>query len=229
MSIGCVHYNYLADLFHYPTKNLVLKTKELIKVIPLKYKRSANELSIFHNIILLETLSSMEEIYIKTFDIQSATTLNIGYVLFGDDYKRGEILAGLNQEYRKSNIDCGNELGDYLPNILYLISKNFNSDFIFELVKNFLGPALRKMIAEFSEGNVDKRDNYYRKRYKTIINDNKKNIFLYEHLLLSLYYMISDDFDVTQERRFHEKSGGFLSSLKEELKTEEKNDNYFIS
>ncbi len=85
------------------------------------------------------------------------------------------------------------------------------------------------MISEFSKINADKRNSYYKKRYKTIISNKKKNIFLYKHLLLSLYYMISDDFDVTQEKQFHEKSGGFLSSLKKEFKTEEKNNNYFIS
>ena len=45
---------------------------------------------------------------------QVLATLDIGYVLFGDDYKRGELLANLNQEHRKANNDCGTELADHL-------------------------------------------------------------------------------------------------------------------
>ena len=63
------------------------------------------------------------ELYLRTFDVQAITTLDIGYVLFGEDYKRGALLAGLSAEHKKVSNDCGIELADHLPNVLRLLPK----------------------------------------------------------------------------------------------------------
>jgi hypothetical protein len=45
----------------------------------------------------------------------------LGYVLFAEDYKRGDFLVKVKNEQRKVNNDCGEELADNLPNILTLM------------------------------------------------------------------------------------------------------------
>jgi len=55
--------------------------------------------------------------------VQAVTTLDVGFILFGDDYKRGEMLVNISREIKEVGHDCGNELADHLPNILFLVSR----------------------------------------------------------------------------------------------------------
>ena len=72
----------------------------------------------------------LQELHTRTFDVQSLTTLDIGYVLFGDDYKRGALLSNLNQEHSRAENDCRGELADHLPNLLRLIPKLKDQDLL---------------------------------------------------------------------------------------------------
>ena len=54
-----------------------------------------------------EALDEVQEVFTRSFDVQSITTLGVGYVMFGDDYKRGEMLVNLNRELRDAGIDPG--------------------------------------------------------------------------------------------------------------------------
>lgn len=96
----------------------------------------------------------MEELYTRTFDIQAVCHLEVGYVLFGEDYKRGHLLVkmqGLHQEYGN---DCGTELADYLPNILTLLPRMDHEE-AGELVGKLVEPAVAKMIQGFKgDGNI---------------------------------------------------------------------------
>ena len=67
--------------------------------------------------------SFQQEYYISTFDVQAICFLDIGYVLFGEDYKRGIFLVNIKKEQIKAGNDCGSELPDHLPNILTLLPK----------------------------------------------------------------------------------------------------------
>ena len=66
---------------------------------------------------------SPREIHTRSFEVQSITTLDVGYVAFGDDYKRGELLVNLNREHEAVGVDCGSELPDHLPNVLRLMAR----------------------------------------------------------------------------------------------------------
>ena len=94
--------------------------------------------------------AELEELYVRTFDVQAVSSLDIGYVLFGEDYKRGVFMAELKKELRTKNIDCGSELPDYLPNLMHLIpiladeEKN-------TLATHALLPALEKILMNFKD------------------------------------------------------------------------------
>ena len=70
-----------------------------------------------------ERTLDLQELHTRTFDVQALTTLGTGYVLFGDDYKRGALLSNLNREHNDAQNDCRGELADHLPNVLRLIPK----------------------------------------------------------------------------------------------------------
>ena len=89
----------------------------------------------------------------KTFDVQAVCSLDIGYVLFGEDYKRAQLLVNLQSEHKAAGVDCGSELGDHLPNVLTLLSKTNDPDFAEELGFIITSQAVRFMITKFK--NVD--------------------------------------------------------------------------
>lgn len=48
--------------------------------------------------------------------------LDLGYVMFGEDYKRGAFLLNMQIEQQKINNDCGTDLPDNICNVLDLMT-----------------------------------------------------------------------------------------------------------
>lgn len=68
-------------------------------------------------------LEAMQELYTQSFDLNPAATLDIGWHLFGESYKRGAFLVGLRQDMRESALEEGTELPDHLPYVLRLLAR----------------------------------------------------------------------------------------------------------
>jgi nitrate reductase assembly molybdenum cofactor insertion protein NarJ len=116
------HYALMANLFEYPHPEYPDKAAEVYKFLSATYPSAARELNRFRELLPIQNVRTMRGLYTHTFDVQAITTLDIGYVLFGDDYKRGELLANLSREHREAGNDCGHELADHLPNVLRLMA-----------------------------------------------------------------------------------------------------------
>ncbi|MBZ0115434.1 MAG: molecular chaperone TorD family protein [Sandaracinaceae bacterium] len=73
----------------------------------------------------LETrgLDELQEEFTRTFDLNPASTLDIGWHLFGESYKRGAFLVGLREDMRAYGVEEGCELPDHLPSVLRLITR----------------------------------------------------------------------------------------------------------
>lgn len=111
----------------------------------------------------------IEENYVRTFDVQAVCCLDVGYGMFGEDYKRGQFMAELKGMYDRVGIDMGCELPDFLPNILKLITKiNFSDSE--DLVHITVYPAIQKMIEGFGES-----ENYYKTILETVLQILKKD------------------------------------------------------
>ncbi len=147
------HYTILADLFRYPTEKLMDDALESISVLTENYPNEAEIIKGFIENFSALTLHQRQEYYIKTFDIQAVCFLDVGYVLFGEDYKRGDFLVQMKQEQREANNDCGVELSDHLPNVLTLLPKT-SSEFAEELVATICIPSLDEMIDKFNMKNA---------------------------------------------------------------------------
>ncbi|MBL6963463.1 MAG: hypothetical protein ISR55_06550 [Bacteroidetes bacterium] len=149
------HYKQLADLFRYPSERLVSDSSEFEKVIQENFKSEVSKYRLFLEHTQQQSLMKLQEYYVKTFDIQALSHLDVGYILFGEDLKRGDFLVQLQQEHIKYNTDLGTELADHLPNVLVLLATTDDSDFADEFVQFILLPAVLGMIKEFkSESNV---------------------------------------------------------------------------
>jgi nitrate reductase assembly molybdenum cofactor insertion protein NarJ len=166
------HYRDMAALVDFPGPDLAERGGSLLARLRESCPEAAREVEQFLDAIPPGTLDQ-QELHTRTFDVQSLTTLDVGYVLFGDDYKRGALLSNLNQEHQRARNDCGGELADYLPNLLRLIPKLEDREVRGELVEQILVPALMLMIREFDPERIDRKHANYRKHFKTLIDPAK--------------------------------------------------------
>ena len=220
------HYSLLAALFEYPAADYPQRVRDIQDFLDQRYLKAGAELDRFMAFLPTDDLMTMQELYTRSFDVQAVTTLDIGYVLFGDDYKRGETLANLNREHNETGIDCGTELADYLPNLLRLLAAHEDEELVYDLVNAILAPALRAMMSEFDPGRVEKRNASYVKHYKTLIETPAVGIeavTLYQFALKSLYQVLKQDFPLTESIPL-KLTNDFLASVGRENEIEERAD-----
>jgi nitrate reductase assembly molybdenum cofactor insertion protein NarJ len=218
-----LHYRLLAALLEYPDAQYPQRVQELRTFLDHGYYKAAAELDQFQKHLPSHDLLLMQELFIRSFDVQAVTTLDVGYVLFGDDYKRGEMLANLNREHNAAGIDCGTELADYLPNLLRLLAVLEDEDLIGDLVTGVLAPALLEMISEFDPARVEKRNASYIKHYKTLIETpavTSTAVTLYQFALATLYQVLKQDFTLIEKIPL-KLTNDFLSSVSRENTIEE--------
>ena len=69
------------------------------------------------------SLSEMEELYIKTFDLNKSGTLDLGWHLFGEDYNRGLFLVKVRQYMQMLKIPETAELPDHVSQVLRVLGR----------------------------------------------------------------------------------------------------------
>ncbi len=218
-----IQYQLLAPLFEYPDADYPDRVRDINDYLRGSYADAALELGRFIDLLPADDVQAMQELFTRSFDVQAATTLDIGYVLFGDDYKRGILLANLNREHRNASIDTGTELADYVPNLLRLMAVMEDEEVLQDLAYAILGPALLEMIGEFSVERVRKRNKSYKKHYKTLIETPavpSDAVTLYQYALKSLYAVLKQDFALIETMPL-QRSNEFLASVSRENRIEE--------
>jgi nitrate reductase assembly molybdenum cofactor insertion protein NarJ len=141
--------SHIARLFCYPDRDF----REVIDLLHSElweYGVKATELFLpVKEHFTDKPVSELQEYYITTFDVNAACYLDIGYVLFGEESKRGQFLLNMKSEQVKAENDCGTEFPDHLPNVLTLLPKIRDLQFREELVVIMLLPALGHMLENF--------------------------------------------------------------------------------
>ncbi len=212
------HYSALAKLFDYPDEGYYDNVSQAISSLGDAYEETKVELEKFLKLLPLE-IYEVQELYSKSFEVQAVTSLDVCYVLYGDDYQRGVILVKLNQEHQKVGNDCGVELGDFLPNLLRLIPKMQEKDVRDELVSMLIAPSVEKMLDEYQPSSLMAKDKLYEKQYKTLIVPSY-SIAIFSHILQALYAAFSVDFDLIEdEKPFRDES--FIGHIRGELEIQE--------
>lgn len=103
------------------------------------------------------SLADLQELYTRTFDLNPVCALEVGYHLFGENYKRGEFLANLRETEGSFELGQENQLPDYLPVLLRLLTKLQDKELRRSLIGECLIPAIDKMLRPLRES-----DNPYR-------------------------------------------------------------------
>ena len=148
MTTEPVNYERLADLLEYPNAGWDSK------IIACENDGALTE---FQSGVTALSLSNLQELYTRTFDLNPVCALEIGYHLFGENYKRGEFLANLRETEVPFELGQGNQLPDYLPVLLRLLNKLDNEELRASLIGECLIPAIEKMLKALAGG-----DNPYR-------------------------------------------------------------------
>jgi len=151
------HYALFADVFRYPETRLEPYTENLLNAVVKIFPDKSQEILAVFKLQTGMSIGEQQEYYLKTFDVQAVCSLDIGYLLFGEDYKRAQLLVNLQKEHQRAKVDCGGELADHLPNILALLTKAAGKDFAEELGFIILIPAIKFMLVKMKHVN-----NYYK-------------------------------------------------------------------
>ncbi len=213
-------YTQLSKVFRYPDPDFVGDVNDLQQFLNAYDVEIGNEFKPFSGFVEDASLSELEEVFTRSFDVQAITTLDIGYILFGDDYKRAELLVNLNREHVEAKVNCGDELPDHLVNILKLLPEMEDKSIVPDLVSKLLQPALRKMIAEFEPSRLERKNKVYKKHHKTMIERSEAYGLTYQYPLKVLYALLVQDFGESKEEEKLKKSD-FLNSIDTEMEIEE--------
>jgi nitrate reductase assembly molybdenum cofactor insertion protein NarJ len=188
------HYNILANLFRYPDDNYKDDVKKCEDMMLSLYPDVYLETLPFFNYVKNEEIDKVEEIFSMTFHIQAICFLDLGYVLFAEDYKRGELLVKIKDEQRRANNDCGNELADNLPNILTLMTKMEDKVFLDEFATRIVKVSLEKMLEEFNLARIELKNKVRLKKQKVLLVVDEQNRNIYQYAIQGLLSILKEDF-----------------------------------
>jgi nitrate reductase assembly molybdenum cofactor insertion protein NarJ len=189
------HYIAFADLLRYPAADYSEKANMCLVMLKERYPEAALEIEPFVNYMLSHTEDEREELYTKTFDVQPICYLDLGYVIFGEDYKRGAFLLHMQEEQLKEGNDCGTDLSDNICNMLTLYAKSDNQALMDELAVKILIPGLEKMIGEFKQARVELKVKVLKKLHKAIIQEELNHGNVYRNVFSALLFVLKKDFE----------------------------------
>lgn len=203
------HYTLLSKLFKYPEDGFIEDVKDCVNYLEGSYPEAAQELNVFFEYMLRCTLDERLELFTKTFDVQPICYLDFGYVMFGEDYKRGAFLLSMQAEQLKIHNDCGTDLPDNICNVLTLFTKSKDDGFVEDLAWRIIVPCVKKMIAEFSSARVDMKLKLLQKMHRAIIQEELNRGNVYRNCFTALLEVLRKDFG---EKIFETEENSTLST-----------------
>lgn len=151
-------YELFARLLEYPRTPLAAAARVCAERVSGRSIAAATRLLLFERVARETELDEMEERYAAVFDLSPARTLDLGYQLFGETYKRGVFLVKMKEAVRAHGVDAGSELADHLPVVLRLLAVLSSEDDPRGLVAEVILPSIEKIIRTFDDDGQGYRD-----------------------------------------------------------------------
>ena len=133
-----------ADVMDYPGSSLRQAAKSCAIQLENSFPSITKPVQAFVDFANDQSLESLEELYTQTFDVTPATSLYLGYHLFGETPKRSEFLIKLTEAYQAPSFSSGIELADHLGIMLRFLSVAEDSEFTLPLLEECILPTLTK-------------------------------------------------------------------------------------
>lgn len=93
--------------------------------------------------------SQWEELFVRTFDFAPATTLELGWHLYGEDYRRGEFLVVCRHILRRAGVAEKGELPDHASRLLPALARLPDEERA-AFAQSYVLPALRSLAQALS-------------------------------------------------------------------------------
>ncbi len=142
----------MAILFSYPQETYRQTAETLSGLLPAEHLKTAQK---FLTYCASAPFAEIEEHFTKTFDMNPDTCLEIGWHLFGEDYKRGQFLVYMRQSLAARQIPESVELPDHLSHCLRFLAV-LDRDEAKTYAQSYLVLPLQKMMSK-----MDKDNPYY--------------------------------------------------------------------
>ena len=139
-------FDSLADLLEYPDERWNGRVVRCRQALADDSVGLLEVLERFCGAIAALSPSDLQERYTQTFDLNPVCTLEVGYHLFGENYKRGIFLAHLREMESPLALGQERQLPDYLPVMLRLLGRTDDRELREAMVTECLLPALIKMM-----------------------------------------------------------------------------------
>ena len=149
-------FQLFADVLDYPGSGLRQAAKSCAIQLENSFPGITKPVQWFADFVNNQSLESLEELYTQTFDVTPATSLYLGYHLFGETPKRSEFLIKLTDAYQALSFSSGIELADHLGIMLRFLSVAEDPEFILPLLEECILPTLEK-----TEKELKKNENQY--------------------------------------------------------------------
>lgn len=144
MDIDRELFDRLAALLEYPDHDWSDRIDECERSVATCGDNVASPFLAFREATAL-TIDQLQEGYVRTFELSTECTLEAGFHLFGETYKRGEFLAHLREEEEPYDIGQEHQLPDYLPVLLRLVGRVEDDELRRDLIGACVLPAVEKM------------------------------------------------------------------------------------
>lgn len=152
MSADRLHtYKLLAELLEYPTSRTPATAKLCAMFLADRCPAAAREVESMSRAVESADIRDLEERYSAVFDFHPTRTLDLGYQLFGETYKRGVFLVLMKESAAAHGVDTGSELPDHLPNVLRLLADLSAEEDPRDLADEVILPAVEKILRTFED------------------------------------------------------------------------------
>ncbi len=145
-----------AEVLGYPGDSLSESANKCLRQLDGSFPDIADQMRPFVAFVESQGRGALEELYAETFDLAPASTLYIGYHLFGETPKRSSFLVRLEEAYQSHGFQSGTELADHLCVMLRFLAVAQDVEFAIPLLEESILPVLDKMA-----GDLQKNKNGY--------------------------------------------------------------------
>jgi len=172
----------IGRLLSYPDNHYVQLAELLYLIVQTELPEAAKGISEFGRFVEQCGEFELEEAFTRTFDVNPACALEIGWHLFGEDYMRGQFLVRMRGELTEHEIPESSELPDHLTHVLAVIAA-MPDDEARQFSHACVFPALHRM-----QVSLDKNESPYRHLIRCLL------------LVLEHYYGASEPWGDNDER-----------------------------
>ncbi len=146
----------LSELLEYPDAGLAERVRRLAEAVRAIEStpdspslQAARLLDRFYDSIHNLSTEELQELFIRTFDLNPVCALEVGWQLYGEEYARGRFLVFMREQLRRFGVGESRELPDHLTLVLPLLDCMPKEEAA-GLAQAAVIPALHKMLNAFA-------------------------------------------------------------------------------